>query len=269
MNDFDFAPVEATTPTAEESAAEEKEVETEGQEAQEEDVNEAQSTPEDTKAEEKPEEESAPAPFMTVKYNHKAKDLDRDEATRLAQLGLKHEKVLPVLNQLEYLAAQSDTTVEQMVNNIFNRAEEGYRQELESRFGDDEEAINAMMAAYRSNQQAKFDKVKADREQAEKDAQKQEEDNLNTRLGNELLKVRELFPEIKEFNDLPESVRTRALQGENILTEMLLFERKEKQKIKENEQAARSAAEASSGKQGSGDVVEESVMSEFMKGVWG
>ena len=200
------------------------------------------------------------APFLEIKYNHESKGLTREEAATLAQKGMHYEGLY---QNLERIADLKGVTVKELINGFETEQDEAYRRELAERFGDDEETINIMMEHYQSEKGKKIDAAKNKRLQDEATA----EQNINTRLANEFIELQKDFPELKEFADLPESVRRAAAEGKDLTHAYLLYQHRENKKIAAAKASEEAAAAKSAGSLG-GSVTEDMSEDAFLKGLF-
>lgn len=258
----DFSLVEDTTP-AEESAPAEPAAAEETTDATPEAEAEqlAQQQDEATPAAEEP---AAPAPFLTIKYNHENIDMSEEEVRKTVQLAKKNESVLA---ELDYLAAQNDQSVADFVRGLNDAADNAYLDMLHEKYGeDDEETIQTLLKAHRDANKDKYDALIAKRAEAAK----ADEDSLTERIANELTDVQRIFPDVKDFNSLPETVRKAALNGGDLMKEYLLYRHNEDLKVQKNKAAETKAASAASGSvKSSGETDESADTSAFMRGLWG
>lgn len=206
--------------------------------------------------------ETSSEPFLEIKYLKENKALTRDEAKNFAEIGMHYSDVRETL---ERVAAIKGMSVQDFVTSIETEQDEAYRRELAERFGNDEETINIMMEHYQNGKQGKIDAAKNKRLQDEAAA----EQNINTRLANEFIELQKEFPELKEFANLPESVRRAAAEGKDLTHAYLLHQHRENKKIAEAKASEAKAAASSAGSMAtSGDAVDNST-SALMKGLWG
>ena len=217
-----------------------------------------------------------PEAFLPISFNHESIGLSKDDAVKFAQLGMKYEKsgididtVKPILNSLEYVAAQQDITVAELVNGIIAKDEENYRAELKSRFGDEEaDTIEDLMQIRRNKQKEKYQQVLEDRKQnATKEAEEREL-NLNNRLANEFIELRGEFPEIAEFKDLPDEVKREAAKGRDLLSCYLRYKHNEERKIMAAKKTAEENSKATTGSGGSAEPTGDSVTKAMLSGLW-
>lgn len=215
-------------------------------------------------------------PFLPISFNHESIGLSKDDAVKFAQLGMKYEKsgididtVKPILNSLEYVAAQQDITVAELVNGIIAKDEENYRTELESRFGEgDAGTIEDLMQIRRNKQKEKYQQVLEDRKKtAEKEAEEKEQ-NLNNRLANEFVELKTEFPEFAEFKDLPAEVKREAAKGRDLLSCYLRYKHNEDMKIMAAKKTAEENSKATTGSGESAEPMGDSITTAMLSGLW-
>lgn len=209
----------------------------------------------------------APEFDLEVKFNKKMRRLNREEAVDYAEKGLYFDTVKPIYNKLDYIAAQRGISVEELVEGIYTADEQRHRDELIEKFGEDSGVIDDLMKVYREGQKQKYEKIKSDREAAERQQEETERQSLETRLAAEFAEVKAEFPEIKDFASLPKSVKTEAAEGRDLLSAYLRYRHKEQTKIAAAASAESQAAKASTGSGGTGSDTEESVVSAFLSGI--
>lgn len=199
-------------------------------------------------------------PFLEIKYNHESKGLSREEAVTMVQKGMHYEGIY---KELERVADLKGVSVKEFISSFETEQDEAYRRELAERFGDDEETINIMMEHYQNGKQGKIDAAKSKRKQDEEQAVQ----NVNTRLANEFVELQKEFPELKEFGDLPESVRKQAGNGKDLTHAYLLHLHQESKKIAKAKESESKAAAQSTGTL-SGSKVDDMSNDAFLKGLF-
>lgn len=207
--------------------------------------------------------ENQEEPYMIARFNHEDKPLTREEATTWVQLGMKHQALY---DRLDYIAAQSDTSVEALIDGMLDSMENAKRTELEERFGDDKETIKDLMTLYRNGQKEKYEKVKEGRkEQEEKTVQ-----STNARIASEFTEMKKDFPELQDYASLPESVRRAAVDGMPLAYAYLKHMHNENQKISKANETAAEAAKKSVGSMNSEEAETSSETDRrFLASLWG
>lgn len=215
--------------------------------------------------------------FLTVRFNHQTRDLTRDEAVGFAQKGMLYDrvradlsKVNPVYNKLDYLAAQQNTTPEALVEEMFRKQEEDYKNGLREKFGEqlDDETAEGLLDLFRQKQKTKYDKILSDRKKAAADGSAADKEEDDRRIAREFTQLQREFPEYETFRQLPDSVKQEAFEGKDLMTAMLRFEH-EREKMKRQTAAAKlSAVKSSAGSQAQNGENESSVERSFVSGLW-
>ena len=212
--------------------------------------------------------------FLPVTFNHESRTLNREDAAKFAQLGLKYQSLLDggynpdelkdVHSQLDYLAAQKGVSIKDLVSGLLQSEETLYRQGLEERFPDDEDTVEQLMKLHRNEQKEKYNQILSERKsQKEKTVQ-----DANERIAKEFSEVKENFPEYSEFAKLPAEVKAAALKGENLFNALLRFNHQEKLKIDAAAKQQAAAAKASAGSATNVGEKIDSVSDAFLKGLW-
>lgn len=208
--------------------------------------------------------------FLPVKVNHEERNLTREEATMYAQIGMGFKEsgmdlnvIKPLYSKLDYIAAQRDCSIEDVIDGIISSDENAYRQSLVDKFGEDDgNLIEDCIQAYHNKQKAKYDKVLENR----KTATKQQTESLNAKIAADFLTVKAEFPEYAEFKDLPETVKKSALEGESLMSALLLHNHREGKKIAAQQQSAEKAAKSSTGTIADTPSGDDSIISALMRG---
>ena len=200
---------------------------------------------------------AAEEPFLSIQYNHEIKGLSREEAASLAQKGIYYQGVY---DKLDYVATQMDTDVDTLVENLLKKQEDGYRQSLVDKLGEDSDLIDGLMQVYRNNQKEKYDKAVADRKTKTETA-------MTSRLADEFVELRAEFPELEEFKDLPDTVKKKAAEGMNLTAAFLLYKHNENKRIAAAQDSAIAAEKASAGSASSAGDVSDPVVDAFMSGL--
>ena len=203
--------------------------------------------PEDTTPPSAPEDgaEATPAPWtLPVKFRHEHRDLNQEEATAYAQMGMKRETEQPTWDALSLLAAGRGQTVQEYVESL-KRYDENLllKQKLEITGGNVVEARKLL--------QLDLDARKttcAERVRQEQEAEQQAEQTLADRLAGEYIELQQEFPNIGEFATIPQTVVNDAIRnGRHLLDAYLRYQRQEGKKTEQNRAAQAAAAAASAG----------------------
>lgn len=205
---------------------------------------EATTPPEDTATDA---EAQPPVPWsLPVQYNHEQRELNREDAVRYAQMGMRYEAQQPMMDKLRLMAAARGQSVTDFVNSWSDAEEKVIRdKKLQITNGDEAAAeilVQAEMEARR--------KAIADGEQREQAAQEAARQTLQDRLASEFIQLQQEFPDLPDFSAVPKEVMEEAVRdNRHLLDAYLRYERREAKKIEKNTAAQASAAAASAGSQ--------------------
>ena len=172
--------------------------------------------------------------FLEVKFNKETKRLTIEEATTLAQKGMKLDQISEELGILQSLAKEKGVGLKDFVHALKNEREKSRLERLKERYSDDTELAEILSG------------VEAD----------------------EVRELKELIPEIRE-ELIPQEVKRAAEQnGKGLLLEYLLYEFK-RNKAQQNETARQEASRAQSLGSLSSGGAENTADAEFLRGLWG
>lgn len=172
--------------------------------------------------------------FLEVKFNKETKRLTIEEATTLAQKGMKLDQISEELGILQSLAKEKGVGLKDFVHALKNEREKSRLELLKERYSDDTELAEILSG------------VEAD----------------------EVRELKELIPEIRE-ELIPQEVKRAAEQsGKGLLLEYLLYEFK-RNKAQQNETARQEASRAQSLGSLSSGGAENTADAEFLRGLWG
>ncbi len=197
------------------------------------------------------------APFLTVRYNHRDKELCEDEAKTLAQKGLAYDSIYP---KLKRAAALKGMDVKAFVSSFERNEEDAYRASLVEQYGEESEAVEGLMELYRAKKDALVQDA-VDRWDGDEAKRKASVEEQFKALKSE-------FPDIKSYESLPPEVLSDVEGGAELLPSYLKYKYFEDKRIKESERKAAESAAASAGALGSNEVT-ESTMDAFLKGLRG
>lgn len=183
-------------------------------------------------------EESESEFSLPITFNHEKKALTRDEAIKYAQMGmnlnesgLNLSEIKSIYNKLDFLAALNDTTIDNLIDGMMKRDEESYRDELEQRFGDDEDVINQLIALRKNEQKEKYNKILADRKTNAENEAEVKKVKLEERLAGEFFELQKEFPNVETFETLPREVKAMAAEGKDLTYAYMLYKKREQEKI--------------------------------------
>lgn len=201
-------------------------------------------------------------PFLTFKYNHEERSLNREEAINAAQRGLKYGELSDKLDRIAAIKGVSPT---EFIDGVIAAEREAYKQSISERLGDDSETVERLMKLYDIEQGEKYNQAVAERDAKAK----QQEDTLNSRLATEFLILKAEFPEFSGYGDLPKEVRKEAENGKDLMSAYLLHKYKTEKAAQIEKNNSETAAKASTGSQSGEAENVSSEEKEFLKGLWG
>ncbi len=183
---------------------------------------------------------------ISVPFNHENRELTLAEAQSYAQKGMKMDALTPTLDRLRLMAAADGKSLKNFVEDLYGIFEDHHRSDILRECGGNETAADALMEKKRAEWNAGFTAAKDAEAKAEEDGRKALED----RLASEFLEIANVFPEIKEFADVPKEVVHDAVKnGRNLYDAFLRYQQKESKAATQNQQAQQRAAAASTGSQ--------------------
>lgn len=206
-------------------------------------------------------------PFISVRYNHKNKNFNKEEAINYIQKGMHTESLR---TKLEYIAALRGVDVNKLVDDIVSAPEKAYRKRLEDLYGKDSSDIEIGMEIYREKQSENYKKIVAERENGIEKEKEKVEKSVYSRLADEYINLKKEIPNVPDYTELPDSVIIEAAEGKRDLSSAYLhYMYKEKMKIdaaKKIEEAANGAS-LKSMKSAESDII-SSEEKHFLNGLW-
>lgn len=204
-------------------------------------------------------------PFISVQYNHKNRDFTKEEAINFIQKGMHTEALR---EKLEYLAKTQGTDINSLVEKMVSAPENAYRKYLEGLYGAGNENVDIGMKIYREKQGNEYKKIMSEMENSVKEQENIK--NINSRLADEYLELKNQFPDAPQYCDLPDSVIVEAAQGKrDLYSAYLCYLHKEKQKIDAANKSQDAANAAGLGKMSNTDAdVMSSADRGFLSGLW-
>ncbi len=198
--------------------------------------------------------------FIEITATDGVRSLNRNEATHYAQRGVELEATY---QKLDYLATAQGVSVDEYLKSQLDARENVYRQELETRVHD-KESVEKLMGLYRSQEKEKYEQAILGRKKAEETARQTRE----SKVAEDFLKLQKEFPEVSDFKSLPNSVKSAAAKGEDLLSAYLLHQHREGQAVKKAEESAKAAAAASAGSMNSAASPNEDSFKDFRKALF-
>lgn len=185
-------------------------------------------------------------PFLTARFNHKDVDLTREQTLAYAQKGMKYDEERPMMEDVALMAASQGKTPAEFIRDLKRVDEQRVREDKLRITGGDADAAEILVQA----ELAKRREALNLRAQQEQEAAQTAQKAMDDRLAGELMELRELCPDVAEWNDLPRSVQEDAIKnGRNLTDAYLRYMHREGKNIEQNRAAQAAAAAASVGSQ--------------------
>ncbi len=222
-------------------------------------------TPEAASAEADP--QPPVAPFLTAQFNHKDVDLTREQALAYAQKGMKYDAERPMMEDLALMAAAQGMSTAEYIRSLKEADEAGLLEDKLSITNGDREAAEILVKAEMDKRRAALGLRAKEEAEAE---QKAEQATLD-RLAGELVELKELVPDLTDWDAVPQAVKEDAIKNNRNLTDAYLrYQHSEAKKIEQSRADAAKAAAASTGSQADNPPTgENSAIAAIMRGVWG
>lgn len=177
---------------------------------------------------------------IPIKFNKETKNLTLEEATTLAQKGLKFESIEKEYNLLKQLASRENKSIPNYIAELERRYNEEKKQSLTEKCGGNQEIAEHILAL--------------EKEKKATDGF----DELST-----------AFPEIKSKENLPQEVLNNAeLKGTLLLDEYLRYLLSQKRNAQTIAQKQREGEKTSTGSLINNKDSHTSETEEFLKGLW-
>lgn len=213
-------------------------------------------------------EETENEPFITVQYNHKNKDLSREEAVEIIQKGLHTEKLK---EKLECAAALQGKSVNRLVDDIITAPERELRVRLTEIYGEGSPDIEIGLGVFREKQSEQYKNIMREREDEKSMNEKVQEQSIFSRLADQYIELKKEVSDAPEYDKLPDEVIIEAASGKRDLYSSYLCylnrERIKKEAALKSQQAADNASAGRMGGQ-SGENISTRERS-FLDGLWG
>lgn len=177
---------------------------------------------------------------IPIKFNKETRNLTLEEATTLAQKGLKFESIEKEYNLLKHLASRENKSIPHYIAELERRYNEEKKQTLTEKCGGNEEIAEHILKL---------------------------ENEKNVGDGFEELIT--AFPEIKSKENLPQEVLNKAeLKGTLLLDEYLRYLLSQKRNAQNIAQKQREGEKSSTGSLINNRDSHTSETEEFLKGLW-
>lgn len=205
-------------------------------------------------------------PTITVKYNKQMRNLSLNEATEYAQMGMKFESMQGMLDKLNYLAAANNQSAKDFIEDMYQTNENMIREKYSAVADGDEKMLEMLITTEHNKNKSQYDAIK---KAADEKAAAEYDDQVQ-RVAREFVQLREEFPEIKEFKELPKGVIAMAEKNNiSLLDAKLRYDRAEQVKADKAKQTAKAAGAASAGSAATAGDKNDSATSAMLRGLWG
>lgn len=196
--------------------------------------------------EENQSKETTPEKEITVpvKYNKEIKNLSLEEASVLAQKGMKFDSISADFERIKNLAQLEGKSVTEFLNFLEEKRISDRKNELMEKCQGDEALCDHILGL---------------------------EKGIKAQQSLDLKEVTDLFPNIKKIEDLPDEVIENAsMKGSALLDEYLryrILKQRQKEKLSKDEEMKKASFV---GSQREADCLDfDPVRNEFIKGLWG
>lgn len=177
---------------------------------------------------------------IPIKFNKETKNLTLEEATTLAQKGLKFESIEKEYNLLKQLASRENKSIPNYIAELERRYNEEKKQSLTEKCGGNQEIAEHILKL---------------------------ENEKN--IGDGFEELSTAFPEIKSKENLPQEVLNNAeLKGTLLLDEYLRYLLSQKRNAQTIAQKQREGEKTSTGSLINNKDSHTSETEEFLKGLW-
>lgn len=209
--------------------------------------------------------------YLPVTFNHKSINLSREDATRYAQMGMKLEKLDPMLSKIDYLAAVNGKSRDEYIEGLLTSHDETLRKDLSERYGGDENAVNEMFEFTKTKNKKAYEDMIARQKAQEEADDKNARESTETRLAAEFAELVREFPDLagKQFKDLPAGVRKAGYDGNSLLAAYLFHKHNEDKKAAAAAETAAKQNKASVGSMNSEVDSASKDEQSFLNGLWG
>lgn len=185
-------------------------------------------------------------PFLTAKFNHKAVDLTREQTLAYAQKGMKYDEERPMMEDLALLAAAAGKSTAEYIQTLKDQDAALLWEDKLRITGGDADAAEILMQVELAKRREALN-LRARQEQEAADAA---EKSTLDRLAGELVELKELVPELADWDAIPQAVKEDAIKNNRNLTDAYLrYMHREGKNIEQNRAAQAAAAAATVGSQ--------------------
>jgi hypothetical protein len=207
-----------------------------------------------------------PAPVIRVKYNKQEREYSLDDAKPLVEMGLKYESFKPSYEKLKFLASTTGQSVSDLIDSLVTSNEQALYEQILKKANGNEEIAKELFEAKKAERQRKFDELKAQ----ESEREKQEKEAEKNRLADEFIELKSEVGTFNEFSDVPKSVlKIAAKKGISLLDAYLRYERAERKKAEAVKAKQTEAAKTSTGSLNTETETPDNIYDDVMRAVFG
>lgn len=207
-----------------------------------------------------------PAPVIRVKYNKQEREYSLDDAKPLVEMGLKYESFKPSYEKLKFLASTTGQSVSDLIDSLVTSNEQALYEQILKRANGNEEIAKELFEAKKAERQRKFDELKAQ----ESEREKQEKEAEKNRLADEFIELKSEVGTFNEFSDVPKSVlKIAAKKGISLLDAYLRYERAERKRAEAVKAKQTEAAKTSTGSLNTETETPDNIYDDVMRAVFG
>lgn len=180
--------------------------------------------------------------LIPIKFNKEVKELTVEEATELAQKGLKYDLISEDYKTLRELSAQNGKSVAQFLSELKTKREAKRRKELAEKCGGDVDLAEHILKL---------------------------ETKKDYNNGSGFAELKEQFPEFNAEDELPDEVLEAArLKGTLLLDEYLRYRLAESKRAGEAQKKQKLSENVSIGSQLNRKGADSPETAEFLRGLW-
>ncbi len=202
---------------------------------------------------------------IPIKYNKQHIELSVEQASELAQKGMKFDDMRSVMDKLSYLSASTGKSTQRLIDDLFDEKEKELSDRVREMAGDDEALFSKLLEYEHSKHQKAYEKVlgkQSDIEDFNRNAE-------NERIAEQFIELSKEFPEIEKVSAVPKQTFEIALKNNiSLFDAHLRYKHYEDAKIKRAEKEQEFAALSSAGSQQSSAISTDNVQDALIKGIW-
>lgn len=135
---------------------------------------------------------------ILVKFNKKTVELDLESAKNYAQMGMKYEKLLPVITRLDFVAARDGMSFEEFAQKVCDQRDDDIKNEILGKVGGDEELAKLLIEKLGDKANKKREKLCLLNDENDNDFSK--------KLAQEFDDMRRKIKQFDSFDKLPKSI---------------------------------------------------------------